>query len=154
LPEDHNREANKPSVPILALLRSRHALDALSRKSWIRERTTIAVNSVDMVEGTWLIREESGVRHRSEQGHAELFEINDRWYGVEGAPQSSGSHRLYPVRGEGLIELSRAEFKALPILIHFNGLALECEKQFAHDPRIATPTVEKALRVYELRRNG
>jgi len=153
LPEHHDREAHKPSVPVLAPLRSRHALGALRRNSWIRERTTIALEGVDMVEDTRLIREGWGVRHPSSHGTPEMFEINDRWYGIEGTPQVNGAYRLYPVRGEGCVQLSRIEFKTLILLIQFDGLTLECEKQFVHDPQITSETIETALRVYRLRRN-
>ncbi len=113
---------------------------------------TIAPEGVDMVEDTRLIRDGYGIRHLARTDSPEQFEINGRLYGLEGSPQTGGAFRLYPLRGEGLVELGRAEYKAILLIIKHGGLTLKCQEQFDHDPEISSATVAKAFAVYQMRK--
>ncbi len=95
-----------------------------------------------------------GIRHPSNSGVPEQFEINGRFYEIDGSVQANGAYRLYPVRGNGLLTLGRVEYKALLQLIEHGGRTLECESQFAYDPEIDSAIVETALRVYQMRRQN
>lgn len=152
MPNEQELETNRLRVPILAPLRSRHALEALGIHSRVKSLNTIAPEGVDMVEDTRLIRDGYGIRRPARADSAEHFEINGRLYGLEGSPQTNGAFRLYPIRGEGLVEVGRAEYKAILLIIKHGGLTLECEELFKYDPEIDSATVAKAFEVYQMRK--
>lgn len=61
---------------------------------------------------------------------------------------------MYPVSGEGLVQINRHEFKALTLLIKHGGRTVEAEQQLVLDPAMTESVVALALELYLRREAG
>ena len=135
-------DANKPKLPIAVPVRSRHALDAIGRRSHIKEFNSVALPGVDLVEETDLIR-----RGYGEPLGNDRWRINGRIYVREGNPQGT----LFPESGPSIIRLDRAAFKALTIVVRYNGYTMEAAYEMAQAPDVGDNAIAIARDLYEQR---
>jgi hypothetical protein len=135
-------EANKPDQKILAPLPSRHSLDGITRRSQVKDKNSVTLPSVNMVEETDLIRRGYG----DFLGNSR-WRINNRVYIREGTPQG----RLIPESGEGIISLTRAEFKALVILVKYNGYTDHAARELRYSEDITPGDIEIARELHAQR---
>lgn len=73
------------------------------------------------------------------------YEVNGRIYGME------PSGRMYPVSGEGLVQINRHEFKALTLLVRYGGRKVEAEQELRRDPTMTDAVIALALELYSRR---
>lgn len=137
---DEQRLANKPPIPILAPLRDRHALDAIHRSSRIANSNSVALPHVDMVADIALIREGYG-----DYLGGNRWRVNDRIYAME------GTGRMFPVNGDGIVELGRSGFKAYRTVVTYNGDEARARQELEPDPFVSESDILIALELYRLR---
>lgn len=94
-----------------------------------------------MVADTLAIRNGQAIRTGNR------YEINRRVYEME------PTGRLFPVSGDGLVQLDRNEFKALMLLIKHGGRTFEVEEQLQRNPALPVRAVARAMELFR-RRNG
>ncbi len=135
-------DVNKPRLPIAAPVRSRHALDAIGRRSHIKEINSVALPEVDLAAETDLIR-----RGYGEWLGNDRWRVNGRTYVREGNPKGT----LFPESGPGIVRLGRAEFKALTILARYNGFTAAAAFELEHTPDISSTAITIARELFEKR---
>jgi hypothetical protein len=101
----------------------RHLIGQIRLNTPAKERNTVVLPSVDTKSDIAAIK--SG---RARHVRDNLYEVNNRIYGVE-----TPSGTVYPVKGEGFIEMNRLQFTALKGLLAYGGDRAAAEK----DPKIA-----------------
>jgi hypothetical protein len=101
----------------------RHLLDHIRLNSPARDKNTVVLPHVETDADITAIR-----TGRAPHLRDNLYEVNGRIYGVE-----TPSGTVYPVRGEGFIEMNKLEFTALKGLLAHGGNRAEAER----DPKIA-----------------
>jgi hypothetical protein len=65
--------------------------------------------------------------------------------------EDSGTGRLFPESGPGIIRLSRAEFRALTILAKYNGYTKAAIRELGQAPDISHDEVAIAVQLYSMR---
>lgn len=135
-------DANKPTQSIAVPLPSRHSLDALTRNSRIKDRNSVILPSVNVADDVDLIRQGYGVSLGNDR-----LRINGRVYVREGTPQG----RLIPESGDGVISLTRAEFKALITIVKYNGYTEFAARELEYADDLAPRDVEVARNAYAMR---
>jgi hypothetical protein len=131
-----------PNQRITAPVRSRHALNAIGKRSVIKRRNSVVLPEVDMVYETDLIR----------RGHAEAlgnnrWRINDRVYVRE--EREAGT--LFPESGPGIVLLTRNEYKALVTLARYNGFTEQAARELERTPDISSKDIEIARNLFAKR---
>jgi hypothetical protein len=101
----------------------RHLVGQIRLNTPAKERNTVVLPSVDTDADIAAIK--SG---RARHVRDNLYEVNDRIYGLE-----TPSGTVYPVKGDGFIEMNRLQFTALKGLLAYGGDRAAAEK----DPKIA-----------------
>ncbi|WP_205327821.1 hypothetical protein [Glycomyces sp. YM15] len=117
----------------------RHFFEKIRMKSPAKEKNTLVLPGVDTEADIAAIK----------TGHANylrdnLYEVNDRVYGVE-TPTGS----VYPVRGKGFVELDKLEYTALKGLLAHGGSRAKAER----DPQIARFSRHMTDKTWETARN-
>ena len=101
----------------------RHLVGQIRLNTPAKERNTVVLPGVDTDADIAAIK--SG---RARHVRDNLYEVNDRTYGLE-----TPSGTVYPVKGDGFVELNRLQFTALKGLLAYGGDRAAAEK----DPKIA-----------------
>ncbi|GAA1660145.1 hypothetical protein GCM10009830_01470 [Glycomyces endophyticus] len=101
----------------------RHLLGQIRINSPAKEKNTVVLPRVDTDADIGAIR--SG---RARHVRDNLYEVGDRIYGIE-----TPSGTVYPVRGDGFVEMDRLEFTALKGLLAHGGDRAAAER----DPKVA-----------------
>jgi hypothetical protein len=101
----------------------RHLVRQIRLNTPAKERNTVVLPGVDTDADIAAIK--SG---RARHVHDNLYEVNDRTYGLE-----TPSGTVYPVKGDGFVEMNRLQFTALKGLLTYGGDRAAAEK----DPKIA-----------------
>ncbi|MGN6484918.1 MAG: hypothetical protein ACTHMX_11005 [Thermomicrobiales bacterium] len=58
---------------------------------------------------------------------------------------------LFPIRGEGILEVDRSTYNALQILRDYNGMTEDALYQMACDPAIGDEHRDEAIRIWRIR---
>ena len=131
-----------PNQRITAPLRSRHALNAITGGSRIKERNSVALPEVDLVHETDMIR-----RGQAEVLGNNRWQVNERVY----VREDSDAGRLFPESGPGIVRLSRAEFRALTILAKYNGYTEPAVRELDRAPDISHDEIATAVQLFSMR---
>lgn len=118
-------DANRPSQPITAPNKSRHVLDAISRRSQSKVTYSLALPDVDLVRETDLIRRGYGDSLGNNR-----WRVDGRTYVREGNLKGM----LFPESGPGIVVLNRGEYAALVILVKYNGYSAKAANELRHNP--------------------
>jgi hypothetical protein len=120
----------------------RHLFDQIRLNSPAKEKNTVVLPHVDTNADVALIK--SG---RARHVRDNLYEVNERTYGIE-----TPSGTVYPVRGNGFVEMDKLQFTAFKGLLAYDGdrAAAERNPKIARFRRHMTEaTWEHARRVFE-----
>ena len=104
------RLANMPRLPAYASPRSRHELNSITAKSWVRK----GINSIALPEIDTHAEVDLIARRYGDARHHDRYEIHGRMY------VQTPDGKIYPESGDGVVRLSRMEFRALRLLIEHN----------------------------------
>ncbi|GAA2128456.1 hypothetical protein [Glycomyces algeriensis] len=116
----------------------RHFLGKLQMKSPAKERNTVVLPGVDTDADIAAIK-----TGRAAYVRDNLYKVNDRTYGVK----PTGT--VYPVRGNGFVELDKLEYTALKGLKVYKGDRAAAER----DPQIARFSRHMTDKTWETARN-
>lgn len=120
---------------------SRHELDRIDGNSVAKSENTVILPHVDIQADLDAIAD-----GKATWDHAKSeFHVGNRIYKVK------KGNRLYPVRGEGLIEMSRPQYKALRALIAAGGDKAKVRQNDLRSEHISPADWEKAATVFKLR---
>jgi hypothetical protein len=101
----------------------RHLVGKIRLSSPARDKNTVVLPHVETDADITAIK-----TGRATHLHGNLYEVNGRTYGLE-----TPSGTVYPVRGEGFIELNKLEYTALKGLLAHDGDRTAAQR----DPKIA-----------------
>lgn len=101
----------------------RHLFDQIRLNSPAKEKNTVVLTHIDTNADVALIK--SG---RARHVRDNLYEVNERTYGIE-----TPSGTVYPVRGNGFVEMDKLQFTAFKGLLAYDGDRAAAER----DPKIA-----------------
>ena len=84
------------------------------------------------------------------QGHADYlgdnrWQVNGRTYVME------GNGTMFPKRGEGIVSLSRGEYKALKTVVRYTGDETSVRRELHRSPDVSEADILIALDLYQLR---
>lgn len=128
---------------VLVPLASRHRVSAITQQSRPKELNSIAMPWVDMIADTEGIR-----RGQAQPLPEDRWAINGRIYAREG----NEAGRLYPESGDGIVILTRAQFKVLQILHRYNGDSDLVARECAFNPGITEADYETAFQLFRIGR--
>jgi len=136
------RLANMPRLPVYASPPSRHELISITAKSWVRKGiNSIALPGIDTHSEIALIA----------LGYGDARE-HDR-YGIHGRVYAqTPDGKMYPESGEGIVRLSRMEFRALQLLTEHNGRTLGFKVAISREQNMTPEVIEAAMDVFNLRK--
>jgi hypothetical protein len=100
--------ANRPNQRVSIPAARRHRFNSIGLKSPVKDTNSVAMPWVDMTEDVRLIREGHGTRLP-----------NDRWSSINGRTyvrESGAKSAMYPEFGDGIVVLTREQYRALTIL--------------------------------------
>lgn len=107
MPEGHDREANKPPIPLRVPNRNRHVARLVRQRTPTRGNVNSVVESwVDMRADIAAINRGEGIRHGND------YVVNGRRYRNKSGANDA---RTYPVDGIGVHSLTRGEFNAFKL---------------------------------------
>lgn len=106
-------------------MRSRHAIDGIGKRSPAKRNNSVVDASVDLVRETELIRDGYGDSLGNNR-----WRINGRIYVREGTEKGT----LFPESGPSVQVLTRNEYKALVLLIRYDGYTVETATEFRNTP--------------------
>ncbi len=90
----------------------------------------------------------AAIRGGNANRSGDRYEVNGRFYGME------PTGRMFPISGDGLVQLDRREFKALTLLIKYGGRTVDAERQILRDPAMTESVIAKALELFKRREEG
>ncbi len=136
------RQANMPRLPVYASPRSRHELNSITAKSWVRKGiNSIALPGIDTHAEIALI----AFGYGNARNH-DRYEIHGRIY------VQTPDGKMYPKSGDGIERLSRMEFGALRLLIEHNGRTLGFKIATSREQNMNPEVIEAAMDVFKQRK--
>lgn len=118
---------NRPGRLIRTPNTKRHRFDAIDLRSLVKKRNSVAMPWVDMVEDVRLIREGFATRLPNDR-----WQINGRVY----ARESSDAGTMFPESGDGIVAMTREQFRALTILRGYGSDSMAIERRLAEQDSI------------------
>jgi hypothetical protein len=99
--------ANRPNQRVCIPAARHHRFNSIGLKSPVKDTNSVAMPWVDMTEDVRLIREGHGTRLPNDR-----WSINSRTY----VRESGKTGIMYPELGDGVVVLTREQYRALTIL--------------------------------------
>lgn len=118
--------------PIGAPLAKRHRFESIGLKSKPKKTNSVAMPWVDMVEDVRMIREGKAERILNDR-----WRINGRIYVREDTPKGT----MFPESGDGIVVLTRGQYKALSIIRGYNTDTVAAENELLNDPNLTEADV-------------
>ncbi|HWK79522.1 MAG TPA: hypothetical protein VNP95_02080 [Thermomicrobiales bacterium] len=122
----------------------RHILMRLPKRTYFDDRNTVVLPGVDIGEDFRAIGRGHGWYNASRR---ETW-VNGRLYGQH----ANGT--LFPIRGEGFVEMDRQEYKALLAIRRYNGDMALALRELRSDPHISGEQQETAIRLWTIRQQA
>jgi hypothetical protein len=112
----------------------------MNGKSRAGRKNSIALPGIDTAAEVELIN----------QGYAER--LPDNRYRINGRPYiDKGDGYTFPATGEGIVEITNAQFRALRLLIEHDGRTVDVDQVFRHDPRLSVEDVAIAVELFSFK---
>lgn len=119
----------------------RHVLMRLPKDSPSRGRNTIVLPEVDLAGDLRAIQRGGGWYDASRR---EVW-VNGRLYGQH------DTGRLFPIRGDGFVELDRQTYRALVALREYNGVNPDSLYHLGKNPHITAEQRDRAIHIWRIR---
>jgi hypothetical protein len=121
-------------------LARRHRFDTIGLKSPAKLVNSVAMPWVDMSEDVRLLREGFGERLPDDR-----WRVNGRTYVRESGPRGT----MYPESGDGIVLLTRPQYKALAILRGYTADTVAAMNRLQNDPSISEDDIRVARDVIQ-----
>ncbi|MDQ3653559.1 MAG: hypothetical protein M3457_00585 [Chloroflexota bacterium] len=137
---DEQRKSNTPLHPVRPSATQRHELNRIKPNTAVKRVNSVALPEIDTRA------EIAGIQ----QGHGQRvgdsrYQINGRVY--VGKPNGA----TYPENGDGIVQLTRLQFRALRLPIKHEGRTVDFDQATEKDPDITQDDISVALDVFLIR---
>lgn len=134
------RKFNTPPRPVRPSATERHELDRITPSTRVKPKNSVTLPGIDTRAEIEQIGQGLGQRVGDSR-----YRINGRVY----VQKPDGA--MYPQSGEGIVQLTRLQFRALRLLIEYSGRSAGFDRETRQDPDITDDDIVRALEMYRIR---